>query len=153
MADEVKLAILEQKFAEFTNIVNRIDDAINKLSEVSINVSKMLAVHDERIEQTMKANDILVRVVETNKKETDDRVKEIKTESKNEHKKNNDRIDELEMKIDEIKKIKWITIGVGILGSIVIGAFATVLSGLLTSGHFMSNMVEPPAKTLNNGSN
>jgi hypothetical protein len=51
--ETVKLAVLEQKFADFVNIVNKIDDAIGKLSEVNINVGRMLAVHEERIEQAM----------------------------------------------------------------------------------------------------
>ena len=61
--ESVKLAVLEQKFADFVNIVNKIDDAIGKLSEVNVNVGKMLAVHEERIEQAMKANDILIKMI------------------------------------------------------------------------------------------
>ena len=42
MAEDIKVAILEQKLEDLKQIVVRIDDAIEKLSEVNSNVSKML---------------------------------------------------------------------------------------------------------------
>ncbi|MEK9699258.1 MAG: hypothetical protein VW270_26000 [Candidatus Poseidoniales archaeon] len=49
MAEEIKVAILEQKIEDLKHIVVRIDTAIEKLGEVNSNVSRMLAVHEERI--------------------------------------------------------------------------------------------------------
>ena len=43
--ESVKIAVLEQKLVDLKYIVLKIDDAIEKLSEVNINVGKMLAVH------------------------------------------------------------------------------------------------------------
>lgn len=45
----VKIAVLEQKLEDLKPIVLRIDTAIQKLSEVNTTVSRMLAVHEERI--------------------------------------------------------------------------------------------------------
>jgi len=47
--DNVKIALLEQKVSDFSMVVEKIDTAIEKLSEVNNNVSRMLAVHEERI--------------------------------------------------------------------------------------------------------
>ena len=49
MDNQVKIAVLEQKLEDLTSIVLRIDTAIQKLSEVNTTVSRMLAVHEERI--------------------------------------------------------------------------------------------------------
>ena len=49
MDDQVKIAIIEQKLEDLKPIVLRIDSAIQKLSEVNTTVSRMLAVHEERI--------------------------------------------------------------------------------------------------------
>ena len=50
MSDEsVKIAVLEQRLVDLKDIVFKIDDAIEKLSEVNINVGKMLAVHEQKI--------------------------------------------------------------------------------------------------------
>ena len=46
MAEEVKVALLEQKLEDLKDIIVKIDDAIEKLSEVNSNVTKMLAVHE-----------------------------------------------------------------------------------------------------------
>jgi len=122
MADEVKLAVLEQKFADFANIVNRLDDAIDKLSEVSSNVVKMLAVHEERIEQAVKTNDILFKLVEERKKENEKH-----------YERTCERIEELEIKVEEVKKVKWMIIGMGVL--------VATASSLL--GNYLANSLTP----------
>jgi hypothetical protein len=43
MAEEVKVAILEQKLEDLKDIIVKIDDAIEKMSEVNSNVTKMLS--------------------------------------------------------------------------------------------------------------
>ena len=43
--NEVKLALLEQKVTDFSVVVEKLDAAIEKISEVNNNVSRMLAVN------------------------------------------------------------------------------------------------------------
>jgi len=57
--EQVKAAVLEQKLEDLKHIVVRIDNAIEKLSEVNSNVSKMLAVHEERITRQEETDNIL----------------------------------------------------------------------------------------------
>ena len=59
MAEEVKVAILEQKLEDLKDIIIKIDDAIEKLSEVNSNVTKMLAVHEQRITKQEETDNIL----------------------------------------------------------------------------------------------
>jgi tetrahydromethanopterin S-methyltransferase subunit G len=59
MAEEIKVAVLDQKLEDLKHIVVRIDNAIEKLSEVNSNVSKMLAVHEERITKQEETDSIL----------------------------------------------------------------------------------------------
>jgi len=59
MAEEVKVAILEQKLEDVKDIIVKIDDAIEKLSEVNSNVTKMLAVHEQRITKQEETDSIL----------------------------------------------------------------------------------------------
>lgn len=59
MAEEVKVAVLEQKLEDVKDIIVKIDNAIQKLSEVNSNVSKMLAVHEERITKQEEIDNIL----------------------------------------------------------------------------------------------
>ena len=70
MSEEiVKVAVLEQKFADFANIVNKLDDAIQKMSEVNTNVIKMLAVHDEKIEYGQRTDDLILKMIDNLKEE------------------------------------------------------------------------------------
>ena len=59
MAEEVKVALLEQKLEDLKDIIVKIDDAIEKLSEVNSNVTKMLAVHEQRISKQEETDNIL----------------------------------------------------------------------------------------------
>jgi len=59
MEDQVKIAVLEQKIEDLKPIVLRIDTAIQKLSEVNTTVSRMLAVHEERISKQEEIDTVL----------------------------------------------------------------------------------------------
>ena len=124
MSDEiVKVAVLEQKFADFINIVNKLDDAIQKLSEVNTNVIKMLAVHDEKIDQCNKTDDLFLKMID-----------DIREENAEDHQKANERILALEKEIGEVSKIKWMTIGCGVVLAVLASAFSTLASGWWTPG-------------------
>ena len=56
---ETKVAVLEERLAVHEQMMSRIEAAIEKLSEVNSNVSKMLAVHEEKINTNEKVDDIL----------------------------------------------------------------------------------------------
>lgn len=59
MDNQVKIAVLEQKIEDLKPIVLRIDTAIQKLSEVNTTVSRMLAVHEERISKQEEIDTVL----------------------------------------------------------------------------------------------
>ena len=64
MEEEVKVALLEQKLEDLKHIVIKIDDAIEKLSEVNSNVGRMLAVHEERIANQEETDTILLTKID-----------------------------------------------------------------------------------------
>jgi hypothetical protein len=49
MAEQIRVEVLEERLANFETLVSRLDSAIEKIAEVNNNVSRMLAVHEERI--------------------------------------------------------------------------------------------------------
>ena len=57
--DQVKVALIEQKLEDLKPIIVKLDTAIEKLSEVNISVSKMLAVHEERISKQEEIDAVL----------------------------------------------------------------------------------------------
>ena len=76
----IKLAILEEKVINMLEVISKLDTTIEKLSDLSVNVSKMLAVHEEKLEITREsaaqsAKDIALLEVKV------DKIHDITTES------------------------------------------------------------------------
>lgn len=118
--NEVKIAVLEQKLVDFTKYVSKLDDAIDKLSEVSTNLAKMLVVHDEKLEQCNKVDDALHREFD-----------ELKKQNSEEHLKTFDKINTIEKQVLDLNKFKWSALAV--VAFVVLAANVTV--GLF-SGRF-----------------
>jgi methionine synthase II (cobalamin-independent) len=72
-AIETKVAILEEKLHTTEQLMQRIESAIEKMSEVNANVTKMLAVHEQKIESNDKVDAILFAKIDqlSNKMDTD----------------------------------------------------------------------------------
>jgi len=64
MAEEIKVAVLQQKLEDLKDIIIKIDDAIEKLSEVNSNVSRMLAVHEQRITKQEEIDNVLLTKID-----------------------------------------------------------------------------------------
>ena len=63
MENDIKVALLEQKYEDLTKIISRIENVIQALGEVNVNVTKMLAVHEEKINnQEEKENLIFSKI-------------------------------------------------------------------------------------------
>jgi hypothetical protein len=122
MSDEViKIAVLEQKLVEFSNIVGKIDNAIEKISEVNTNIIRMLAVHDERIEQCNRSDDLLIKMID-----------DLKLDNNKDHKVVVSRISDMEKKVDELSKFRWVVGGIGVLAVIMASTVTTLASGWLS---------------------
>ena len=119
--ESIKVAVLEQKLMDFSNVVSKIDDAITKLSDVNANITKMLAVHEERIENCNKSDTLIIKMIDT-----------LKSENAREHQEVMLRIESMEEELKEVGKIKWMTVGCGVLLAILTTAFSTLASGWWT---------------------
>ena len=59
MDEQVKIAIIEQKIEDLKPIILKLDATIEKLSEVNTTVSRMLAVHEERLSKSEEIDNVL----------------------------------------------------------------------------------------------
>ena len=99
MAEQVKVAVLEERLQNFEAIVTKLDSAIEKLAEVNNNVSRMLAVHEERITKQEEIDSVLF-----------DKIDKLRDKMDFDHDSVTKRLSLLERKL-------WI--GLGALGAIV----------------------------------
>jgi mevalonate kinase len=121
---ETKIALLEERINVYEQMMERIDTAIQKIGETSQNISQMLAIHNEKIEQCNRTDNIIVKMIE-----------DIKVSSKEQHdqisEKLGERIGKVEEKVESISQFKWKAIGALAIIAFLIGIFPTATS-LLT---------------------
>jgi DNA helicase IV len=118
---DTKIAVLEERLSAYELMMKRIDEAIQLMGKANSNISKMLAVHEERIEQCGRSDDYIGRVIE-----------ELKLENRDQYNTVSERIDTIENEVKEIGKIKWMTVGCGVLLAVLTTAFSTLASGWWT---------------------
>jgi chromosome segregation ATPase len=80
---QVKVAVLEQKVIDLKEIVLKLEDVIERISDANANVVKMLAVHEQRINNNEQNNQsVFDKVLELEAKITSNKeqaVKEVTT--------------------------------------------------------------------------
>lgn len=117
--DQVKVALIEQKLDDLKPIIVKLDSAIEKLSEVNISVSRMLAVHEERISKQEETDYVLFAKIDKlcDKMDTD--------------------YDRVLQRIRGLEKRVWMVVG-GL----------TAVSFIINNGPLMSGLLtQPPIPT------
>ena len=108
-AADTKIAVLEERLSSYELMLNKIDEAIQLMGKTSQNISKMLAVHNERLEQCSKTDDLIVNMID-----------DMKSENKEQHTRVEKRISGLEKKIEEFTKFRGVIAGALVIFSFVI---------------------------------
>jgi mevalonate kinase len=123
---ETKIALLEERINVYEQMMERIDTAIQKIGETSQNISQMLAIHNEKIEQCNRTDNIIVKMIE-----------DIKVSSKEQHeaisKELGERIEKVEEKVEEITQFKWKAVGAIAVVAFLISIVPTISSFLTTT--------------------
>ena len=105
---EAKIAILEEKIEMNEHMMDKIDIAIDKMSDTNQIITKMLAVHNERIDNCSKLDESILKMIQ-----------EVKDDSKVQHKELEDRISTrlriIEAKVEDVIKFRWIVVGAALI--------------------------------------
>lgn len=101
---ETKIALLEERINVYEQMMERIDTAIQKIGETSQNISQMLAVHNEKIEQCNRTDNLIVAMIEDIKKTSKEQHDQISKEL-------GERISKVEEKVEGISKFRWQVLG------------------------------------------
>jgi hypothetical protein len=101
---KIKVAVLEERVKIHEEMVERVDAAIQTLSETNQNICKMLAVHDERI--------INCNISDSN---------------------TNEKIGKLEIKVEELSKFRWMVAGVVAISLLFVPVVTNFISSSINS--------------------
>jgi len=119
-SQESKLAVLESKLGIYEDLsremLSKLEAAVDKISEGNSRIATILAKHDERIEQSMKNDALLVKMID-----------EMKEDNDKEHKAISERFSKIDEKIESLVKFRW-QVG-GVLAVAVVGV--TVINSFL----------------------
>lgn len=108
-----KLDVLETKFEMYEELsrqmIDKLEMAVDKISEANNKIATILTKHDERIDQTLRNDEHFSK-----------QLNELKSENKEDHKKVMTRIEKIESKLEDFVKFRWIVVGAAILVSFVL---------------------------------
>lgn len=123
-SQESKLAVLESKLGIYEDLsremLAKLEAAVDKISEGNSRIATILAKHDERIEQSIKTDELLIRMID-----------DLKKENKEDHTIVVKRIETLEKVVEDLKKFRWQFVAILGAALIVINIMPAV-RGMLT---------------------
>ena len=124
-SQDSKVAVLESKLNIYEDLsremLAKLENAVEKISEGNNRIAQILTKHDERIEQSMKTDSLIIKMID-----------ELKEESEKDHKVIHDRIDRLQVDIKAFSKFRWQVGGVLVVSALIIGAGSRIVPLFLT---------------------
>lgn len=129
MQDQVDIQVLKV-------VVSKLDETLDRISESTESIGKLLAVHDQRINGLERDNadtnkeirDLydkmedrtreIINKMEDMEEKIEDKISESKNQSSEQHANLASKVDKLDTRIDELEKWKWY-----IMGAIVVVGF------------------------------
>ena len=132
MADQIKVAVLEERLENFEMFVSKLDSAIEKIAEVNNNVSRMLAVHEERLSKQEEIDTVLF-----------DKIDKLRDKMDSDH-------DSVSKRLSLLERKFWI--GIGALGTILILTNPQAIKTLRPLLSSAESAIVLPAVALVNGS-
>lgn len=119
-SDLSKLDVLEAKFNIYEELsrqmMDKLEVAVDKISEANNKIATILTKHDERIDQTIRNDENFAKQLD-----------ELKEENKENHSKVVSRIEKLELKIEDLIKFRWVIAGAVLIVSFVFSQSSMVV--------------------------
>ena len=127
-----KLAVLESKLGIYEELskemLDKLERAVDKISEGNNQIAQVLARHEEKLENAMRADELLLHMME-----------EIKESNSKEHAVVMKRIENMETRVNDLATFRWITVGIATTAAVIISS-AGFFGNLLTTGNSGSTL-------------
>ena len=138
---ETQVQLLKKELHDQSKIHDRIDVAIEKLTDVSNSIHRMLAVHEEKIARQEEALFEAENKIEERRSELSSKIdelhsrittntKEIMSAAASQHQEQNKEIqkirDELSTRVGVLEKWRWIIIGGSIIAGFIIQKYMII---------------------------
>jgi chromosome segregation ATPase len=129
---KVQIAGLKKDIENVNNLNGRLDQAIEKLTEVSTSIKQMLAVHEEKISRQEQIDEIIFEKLKERAGEIDTVHRELSKEMQQVEKRLLLEIKQLKLdiggRVGILERYKWIVLGASIvIGWILSTNFKTII--------------------------
>jgi hypothetical protein len=112
--DLAKLDVLESKLNIYESLskdmLEKLENAVDKISESNQRIANILTKHDERIDQSIKTDELIVKMID-----------EVKHQNTMEHKTVLKRIETVETTVVELSKFKWQVVALAGAAILILG--------------------------------
>ena len=109
------VAVLKEQNATSADIHDRLDSAIDKLTDIQSGIKSMLAVHEEKIQRQEQVDDIIFRKIKDRDSEIDEVFRDLQREMYQVEKRLLNEIrslrNDLTGRVGVLEKYRWIIIG------------------------------------------
>jgi len=123
-SQESKLAVLESKLSIYEQLsremLEKLESAVDKISDANQHIANILTKHDERIEQSIKTDELLVKMIE-----------DAKQANTKEHAAVIKRLETVENNINDLSKFRWQTLALGGAAIVIIGFIVPFIDNMI----------------------
>lgn len=106
--NDSRVSVIESKLETHEKYFIKIEESIEKLSDVSLSIKEMLIKHESKLEERVIEEEALY-----------EKLDEMKAESHREHQELNNRIEKVELRVEELTKWRYLVAG----GLVILGLF------------------------------
>lgn len=140
--DIAKLDVLESKLSIYEDLsremLAKLESAVDKISEANSQIANILVKHDERIEQSAKTDELIIKMLEEYKKQNEEDNNKILV-----------RIEKNEEKIDELSTFRWKVGGVAGVLIVMLTITSSIAAGFLSSGVLNRTIINENIEDIN----
>jgi hypothetical protein len=121
-----KLDVLESKLNIYESLsremLDKLEKAVDKISDANQRIANILTKHDERIEQSIKTDDIIIKMIE-----------DVRHQNSIEHDAVIKRLESVEANVNELSKFKWQAAALVGAAVLVLGMVVPFIDNMLGS--------------------
>lgn len=117
---KTRVSLLEERLSYYDEIskqmLSKLEQAVDKISESTRDISQILIRHEERIDRASEANAAIVQLIGKTEAELKEKIDKTIEDVK-------EQVDTNSLAIDDLKKNKWIWVGIAMAVSFLVGQF------------------------------
>lgn len=123
--DVAKLDVLESKLNIYESLsremLDKLETAVDKISDANQHIANILAKHDERIEQSIKTDELIIKMIE-----------DVKGQNSKEHATVIKRLETVEANVADLSKFKWQAAALVGAAILIVGLVVPFVDNLMT---------------------